>query len=106
MFIYSNLPFSYYFKVVATKSGGKLTLAVNGKMFNTSLTESDSSYVLNEIQAIEISSVIIPEAYVIKLSKFNINFIFFINLFKRAFQTPTLMQQTTQHKFKEKYKVF
>ena len=81
MFIHSTLPFSYYFKVVATKSGGKLTLAVNGKMYNTSLTESDSSYVLNEIQAIEISSVIIPQAYVIKQSKFDIKLIYFIILF-------------------------
>ncbi len=81
MSIHSNLLLSYYFKVVASKSGGKLTLAVNGKMYNTSLTDSDSSYVLNEIQAIEISSVIIPEAYVIKLSKFIINFIYFIYLF-------------------------
>ena len=81
MFIHSTLPFSYYFKVVATKSGGKLTLSVNGKMYNTSLTESDSGFVLNEIQAIEISSVIIPEAYVIKRSFFDIDFIYFINLF-------------------------
>jgi hypothetical protein len=51
-------------KLVASKSTGQLTVSLNGKIFNTTLTQSDSGFVLNDVQTIEINSTIIPESYV------------------------------------------
>lgn len=56
--------FSYFFQAVASRSTGLLSLAINGKMFSTSLTNQSSAYVTNEVQEIEISSNIFPESYV------------------------------------------
>lgn len=59
------LIFSYYFEAVGSKSGGGLNLKVKAKLLDTHLTEKDSGFVQNEIQEIEITSTIIPEAYTI-----------------------------------------
>jgi hypothetical protein len=50
--------------VVASKSGGGLSIQVNAKLFETFLTDKDSVYVVNDIQDIEINSTIISESYV------------------------------------------
>lgn len=53
---------------VGSKSGGGLDLQVNAKLMQTSLTDIASSFVANELQAVEISSTLIPEAYTIALN--------------------------------------
>ena len=56
---------SYYIKLVASKSGGALTVSANAKMFNSKLNGKISSMVKTEVQEIEISSNVIPEKTVI-----------------------------------------
>ena len=56
--------FSYFFQAVATKQSGGLNLAINGKMFDTSLTSDVTTNVQNEKQKIVIKSTIVPESYV------------------------------------------
>ncbi len=56
--------------VVASKQGGNLNVAVNGKMFQTTISNlingsPVSSYVQNQIQQVQISSTINHEKYVI-----------------------------------------
>jgi len=53
---------------VGSKSGGKLQLAINAKLQETTLTDQSSAFVQNEVQKITISSTIIPEAYTIQAS--------------------------------------
>ena len=55
---------SYFFMAAASKKGGSLALSVNAKMFDTTLYDAVSAFVLNEVQTIEISSTIVAEAYV------------------------------------------
>lgn len=50
--------------MIASKKSGNLSLAVNGKMFNTMLTDQATTFASNEIQEIEINSTIVPESYV------------------------------------------
>lgn len=50
--------------MVGSKSKGNLTVGVNAKMLDTTLTDEVTSNVLNEIQEIEIKSLIIGESYV------------------------------------------
>ena len=50
--------------MVGSKSKGNLTAGVNAKMLDTALTDEVTSNVLNEIQEIEIKSLIIGESYV------------------------------------------
>lgn len=54
--------------MVGSKSGGGLDLQVNAKMMQTTLTDVVSNFVTNEMQSIEISSTLIPEAYTIPLN--------------------------------------
>ena len=69
--------------VVASRQGGGLNVSVNGRMYQTSLTDRYSSNVQNAVQEISISSTINPEKYVIffctfnffKFSNFNAQFI-------------------------------
>lgn len=51
-------------EVVGSKKKGNFSLAINAKMFDTTLTDKVTSNVLNEIQEVEISSVITMESYV------------------------------------------
>jgi len=51
-------------EVRASVHANVMRLAVNAKMFETSLTETVSAYVYNEKQRIEISSTIVPESFV------------------------------------------
>ena len=55
----------YYIESVASKASGGLNLAINARMFTTTLTDQVSAFVNNEIQDIEIESSIILESYVI-----------------------------------------
>ena len=50
--------------MIASKQGGSLNIDVNGKMFQTSLTDKVSANVFNEKQEIEITSTVISQSYV------------------------------------------
>jgi hypothetical protein len=50
---------------VASKQGGGLNLAINARMYQTSLTSQYSSNVLNAQQQITISSTVNYETYVL-----------------------------------------
>ena len=65
----NNKNFSYYFQAAASKQSGGLSIKINGKMFQTSLTSQVSSNVQNEKQEISIISTIVPESYVILILK-------------------------------------
>lgn len=76
---------SYFYKLVASKQGGSLTVAANAKMFNSKLNGKISSMVKTEVQEIEITSTIVKETTVIiilylfyiynKIQKLNIIFL-------------------------------
>ena len=64
--------------MIASKKSGSLKLNVNGKMFQTTLTDSISSYVFNEEQNIEINSTVVPQSYVCFIYNFIKNILFII----------------------------
>ena len=64
----------YYFKVIGSRSGS-LNLKVNAQMFTTTLTDSVSGNVQNDIQQIQINSTIVPETYV-SYKFFNLSFLY------------------------------
>lgn len=54
---------------MASKQSCGLKLSVDAKLLETFLTESASALVVNEVQDIEVSSTIVPEAYTISLGE-------------------------------------
>ncbi|CAF0710276.1 unnamed protein product [Brachionus calyciflorus] len=58
----------YYIEAVSSKSRGSLILEINAKMLDTVLTDSVSNKVQNEIQEIEIDSVVTMEEYLINFN--------------------------------------
>ena len=55
---------SYFFMVVASINIDQLNISVNGKMFQTTLTQKISSNVINEAQRLSVYSTVVPESYV------------------------------------------
>lgn len=67
-------------EAIGSKSSGSLNIAVNARMLDTSLVDTTSSYIKNEIQDIEITSWVVYEAIV---SNFKLNKAHFINWFSK-----------------------
>ena len=63
---------SYYIEAIAT--GYYFNLQINAKMLTTTLTETMSSQIINEVQQINLNSLVIQESYVIfiELSKMSL----------------------------------
>lgn len=61
MIFYHIMFFSYYLLCLGTRVGGKLSLTIQARMHETTLTAGISTRVTNEIQRIDITSTVTDE---------------------------------------------
>lgn len=66
--------FSYYLFCIGSRSQGNLRLGIRARMHETTLTEGTSSFVLNEIERIDINTTVVPEQQVIRTKSFFLEF--------------------------------